>query len=69
MYFLLRYPKQIKRSFLKEINVSLLMKWHEQFPVSIYEKHRNQAIYDIQGNRNPFIDFQDLVYKIKFPFI
>ncbi|WP_327019721.1 endonuclease I family protein [Aeribacillus pallidus] len=68
MYFLLRYPNEIKKSSLKQINLSLLIHWHESFPVSIYEKHRNQSIYYIQGNRNPFIDFQELAYKIKFPF-
>lgn len=68
MYFLLRYPNEIKKSCLKQINLSLLIHWHETFPVSIYEKHRNQSIYYIQGNRNPFIDFQELAHKIKFPF-
>ncbi|WP_243293120.1 endonuclease [Bacillus sp. FJAT-47783] len=69
MYFLLRYPNAIKKSHLKRINLSLLINWHHAFPVTIYELHRNQAIYEIQGNRNPFIDFQHLIDKIEFPFL
>lgn len=41
-------------------NISLLLKWHQSFPVSIYEKHRNLAIHELQGNRNPFIDFPEI---------
>jgi endonuclease I len=37
-----------------------LLKWNRDFPVTVYEKHRNLAIYEIQGNRNPFIDFPEL---------
>ena len=36
--------------------VNLLMKWHRQDPVSQKELDRNEAIYLIQHNRNPFID-------------
>jgi len=40
--------------------VTLLMKWHRQDPVSQKELDRNEAVYDIQGNRNPFIDMPEL---------
>jgi len=66
MYFLVRYPRAIKKSFLRNIDISLMIKWHQQFEVSIYEKHRNQAIYLIQGNRNPFIDFPELAEQMTF---
>jgi len=67
LYFLLRYPKKITRKFKKSIDISLLFRWHEQFKVSDYEKHRNKAIFVIQGNRNPFIDFPQLMTNISFP--
>ncbi|MFE8700473.1 endonuclease I family protein [Cytobacillus sp. FJAT-54145] len=67
LYFLLRYPKAIKKSTLKRMNLSVLLRWNQEFEVSLYERHRNQAIYRIQGNRNPFIDFPELVEKIEFP--
>jgi len=35
---------------------SLLLEWHDQDPVSQKEIDRNGAIYDLQHNRNPFID-------------
>lgn len=66
LYFILRYPEEINETFRREINIPLMIRWHEQYPASDYEKHRNQAIYEIQGNRNPFIDFPDLVYHVAF---
>ncbi len=38
----------------------LLMKWHREDPVSQKEIDRNEVIYSIQANRNPFIDFPAL---------
>lgn len=61
LYFLIRYPNIIRKAL---VNVSLLLDWHQTFPVSTYEKHRNQAIYELQGNRNPFIDFPEMAEKI-----
>ncbi|MDD3321821.1 MAG: endonuclease [Paludibacter sp.] len=40
--------------------LDLLMKWNKQDPVSPKELARIEAIYNIQGNRNPFIDYPDL---------
>jgi deoxyribonuclease I len=59
----------IKKLYRIEIEVPLLIRWDQEFPVSLHEKHRNQAIYQIQGNRNPFIDFPDLTEYIQFPTI
>ncbi|WP_404328991.1 endonuclease I family protein [Mesobacillus maritimus] len=64
LYFLLRYPLAIKKSFRVLVDIPLLIHWHQQFPVTLYEKHRNQSIYMIQGNRNPFIDFPELAEAV-----
>lgn len=56
LYFLLRYPGGIPGG---HADLTLLLEWHRQFPVSEYEQHRNQAIDELQGNRNPFIDFPE----------
>lgn len=40
--------------------VDLLLKWSRQDPVSQKEIDRNNAVYAIQKNRNPFIDFPGL---------
>ena len=42
----------------------LLLKWHESDPVSNFEIRRNQKTYEIQGNRNPFIDMPNYAYLI-----
>ncbi|MGG0658080.1 endonuclease [Rummeliibacillus pycnus] len=44
--------------------LSILLKWNEQDPVSEWEKQRNEKIYKIQGNRNPFIDHPEWVEAI-----
>lgn len=36
---------------------NLFLKWSRQDPVSQKEINRNDSIFKIQGNRNPFIDF------------
>ena len=36
--------------------INLLLEWNVEDPVSNFEKNRNNAIADLQGNRNPFID-------------
>lgn len=46
---------------------ALLLEWNTQDPVSQKEIDRNEAIYAIQGNRNPFIDRPDFVTKMFHP--
>lgn len=67
LYFLLRYPNAIKPKYEKALDIPLLLRWHEKYKVTEYEKHRNKAIFEIQGNRNPFIDFPELMSNIAFP--
>ena len=45
---------------LKPWAVDLLLKWHEQDPVSEKEVNRNNAVYAVQGNRNPYVDYPQL---------
>ena len=45
-------------------SLSFLLDWHRQDPVSQKEIDRNQAVYGIQNNRNPFIDYPELVEYI-----
>lgn len=44
--------------------LNLLYKWHLQDPVSAKEQARNNAVFALQGNRNPFVDSAQWVYKI-----
>lgn len=50
--------------FFKEWAINLLLKWHRQDPVSDKELKRNDAVYNIQNNRNPFIDHPELAEHI-----
>lgn len=45
-------------------NLLTLLKWHYEDPVSSDEVRRNEAVYGIQGNRNPFIDHPEFVSYI-----
>lgn len=57
-YFAIRYKDVIRMD--TKMSLEVLLGWHGNYPVTLYEKHRNAAIHELQGNRNPFIDFPDL---------
>lgn len=42
---------------LKPWAIQMLLDWHHNDPVSKKELDRNEAVYAIQNNRNPFIDY------------
>ncbi len=44
------------KSVIEPWAVCVLLKWHKQDTVSTKEINRNNAVYKIQNNRNPFID-------------
>ncbi|MDX2196761.1 MAG: endonuclease [Cytophagales bacterium] len=44
--------------------LNLLYSWHTQDPVSQKEIDRNNAIYGIQNNRNPYIDHPEWVAQV-----
>lgn len=44
--------------------LSLFVKWHFQDPVDAFEQNRNEVIYSLQGNRNPYIDHEEFVCRI-----
>lgn len=46
-------------------SMDLLLEWNRLDPVDSSEQRRNEAVYGIQGNRNPFIDdsfYADLIW-------
>jgi endonuclease G len=65
LYFLLRYPGNIKRSY-DAARLATLLSWHSSHPVTDYERHRNMAIFEKQGNRNPLIDNPEWATEIDF---
>jgi len=44
--------------------LSTLIEWNREDPVDEWERNRNEIIFSYQNNRNPFIDFPDLVEYI-----
>lgn len=44
--------------------LSLLLQWNIDDPVDSFEQNRNEVIYSIQHNRNPFIDHPEFATKI-----
>ncbi|MGD9892759.1 MAG: endonuclease [Dehalococcoidia bacterium] len=68
LYFLIRYPGEIDRT-AKELTpdrIRILLQWHEAELPGEYERHRNMAIFEKQGNRNPLIDFPEWADRIAF---
>jgi endonuclease I len=68
LYFLLRYRGLIGdgEHELTPDRLAMVLAWHEEDPVSDYERHRNYAIAELQGNRNPIIDHPDWARRIDF---
>jgi endonuclease I len=68
MYFLIRYPGligDVSRE-LQADRLPILLAWHEAEPVGEWERHRNAAIAELQGNRNPLIDHPERATRIPF---
>lgn len=55
------------KSVIKDWAMTMLLRWHEEDPVSAKEIDRNNAVYSIQGNRNPFVDYPEFAERIWDP--
>lgn len=40
--------------------LNMMMRWSKDDPVDEREKQRNNAVYEVQGNRNPYVDYPGL---------
>ena len=78
-YFATRYENQISNwsayamfngssdQVFETAFLNILLEWHDMDPVSTKEINRNNAIYNHQGNRNPFVDNPSYVTTIWNP--
>lgn len=68
LYFLIRYPGKVgdHPTEFRPQDLATLLRWHREYPVTLHEQHRNQAIFEVQGNRNPLIDHPEWADKIDF---
>ncbi|MBI9067957.1 MAG: endonuclease [Salinivirgaceae bacterium] len=75
LYFATRYEDKVSSWSHDMINgtseqvyadwfIEMLIEWHSNDPVSTKDIMRNEAGYDHQGNRNPFIDHPEYVNSI-----
>ncbi len=67
LYFIIRYQNN------SDLNLSwftlqedILKEWSNNFPPEEQEIWRNQEIYNLQNNRNPFVDYPQLVDRISY---
>lgn len=65
-YLLVRYSQSDSYSITNVAqSMDMLLQWNSLDPVDASEQRRNEAVYAIQGNRNPFIDdsfYADLIW-------
>ncbi len=66
LYFMVRYPGKLSGRYGTKKDIDLLLNWHKSQPVTLFEKHRNQCIYKVQGNRNPFVDKGEWVGEVEW---
>ena len=55
------------KSDIKPWAITMLLNWSDNDPVSQKEIDRNEVVYGIQGNRNPFIDHPEYAHLIWEP--
>lgn len=76
MYVSVRYYNQdsgwatsdmTNKSVILDWAMTMLLRWHRDDPVSEKEINRNNAAYNIQHNRNPFVDYPDFAEMIWDP--
>ena len=53
-----------KNCGLTDYALNLFLKWHDEDPVSEYERVKNAEAFKLQKNRNPFVDFPQFVDSI-----
>lgn len=66
LYILLCYKNSANPAYLPKQTLPWLINEASTQEVTLWEKHRNQELYRLQGNRNPFIDFPEWASIVDF---
>ena len=45
-------------------SLATMLKWNLQYPVTKFDESRNNKVYQVQKNRNPFVDHPEYACKI-----
>lgn len=61
MYFVIRYQDYANHFSIQE---TILRNWHNTFAPDSIEERRNNDIFLVQNNRNPFVDYPQLEERI-----
>jgi len=61
MYFVVRYQDYGNHFQGQQ---AILRQWHRRYPPTTAEKQRNNGIYALQNNRNPFVDYPQLSARV-----
>jgi hypothetical protein len=59
-YFATRYKMKVSGA-----QEATLKKWNREDPVDAQEIERNNMVEDVQGNRNPYVDYPELIDQVK----
>jgi len=54
----------VERSDIRPWQEMMLRRWHAADPVDIDERERNERVFGLQQNRNPFVDFPVFLERI-----
>ncbi|MBL4636630.1 MAG: endonuclease [Kofleriaceae bacterium] len=54
----------VEKSNLNQWQENQLRLWHNDDPVDVWERERNERVFGLQRNRNPFVDFPAYVDRI-----
>lgn len=61
LYCTIYYGYDLSQIF---VDKNIALKWNAMYPVTAREIYRNNVVYTLQGNRNPFIDHPSYAQKI-----
>lgn len=63
LYFYMVYGRKADLDNFR-VEEATLKRWHQQDPVTAEDRARNDAVYRVQGNRNPFVDRPEFVEAV-----